>query len=91
MAIFVNQSLLTLNLDCNIDISAASEVLILYRKPSGVEGQWVGAANVNLATYDVQDGDLDEVGVWKIQPKVTIAGEVGYGEIKPMTVSSPIS
>jgi hypothetical protein len=90
MAIFKNQDLLTLTLETGIDVSAASAAAVLYKKPSGTTGQWVASVAGTTVTYAVGPSDLDEAGVWKVQPKVTIAGEIGYGEIKPMTVSDRI-
>ena len=91
MAIFKNQGLLTITLECGIDVSSASSALVLYKKPSGTTGSWTGTATGTTVVYDVEDGDLNEAGTWKVQPKVTIGGEDGYGDIKPLVVSEPIS
>ena len=86
MAIFKNQDLLTLTLQTGIDVSSASAAVVLYKKPSGTTGSWTATVSGNNVIYDVQPGDLDESGSWSIQPKVTIGGEIGYGDIKPMLV-----
>ena len=90
MAIFKNQNLLTLTLQTGIDVSGASSALVLYKKPSGSTGTWTATVSGNDVVYDVQAGDLDEVGTWQIQPKVIVGGEDGYGDIKQMIVSATI-
>ena len=90
MAIYKNQDLLTLTLETGVTVSGASSALVLYKKPSGTTGSWTGTTSGTKVLYDVQPGDLDESGVWKIQPKVIIAGEIGYGEIKPLVVEETL-
>ncbi len=89
MAIFENQSLLNILLDTSYDISSATSAKILYKKPSGTEGEWIGAvSDTTKILYDVQDGDLDEVGTWTLQSYVEIGGEKGYGAYTYMNVTA---
>lgn len=90
MAIYKNQSLLTLRLNAGIDVSGASEAKILYRKPTGVTGEWTATVSTTYVVYDVQTADLDVAGKWSIQSKVTISGEVGYSDIVELQISERI-
>lgn len=89
MAIFENQSLLNIVLSTGYDISAASVAKILYKKPDGTEGEWEGVvSDTTKISYDVQDGDLDQVGTWTIQSYVEIDSKKGYGAYAYMTITS---
>ena len=90
MAIFKNQTLLTIQLNTGIDVSASTTTKVLYQKPNNTSGEWTATVSGTNVVYDVQSSDLDVAGTWKVQPLVTIGGKVGYGEIKPMLVSDTL-
>lgn len=71
------------------DISTGTAFEVLYQKPSGVKGSWVGVLDgTKNIRYDIQAGDLNEQGNWGIQAKVTINAEVTYGKISRMQVTA---
>ena len=87
MAIHVNQSLLTIKLDTVFDISAATSLKILYKKPDETTGEWIGyLSGTTLVAYDVLDGDLDQAGTWQLQSYVVVGGDKGYGEVVYWTI-----
>ena len=80
MAIFKDQSLLTIELDTSYDISAATTVKILYQDPAKATGEWEGVvSDTTKVSYTLEDGDLDTAGTWILQAYVEIGGKKGYG------------
>jgi len=79
------------------DVSAASDLAILYRKPDGSEGEWVATAAVkNLldgAEYvTTADTDLDQAGVWTLDVEVTgLAGFTGVSTQTSILVGRPLA
>lgn len=59
-----------------VDLSAASSLRILLRKPDetvvGFDAAASPADGIGWLKYTTQDGDLDQPGVWEIQGKVQI-------------------
>jgi hypothetical protein len=68
-----------------VDISAATSLQILIRKPSDtlleLEADLYTDGTDGVITYTSVDGDLDEVGTHKIQGKIEIDGGVFYSSI----------
>lgn len=92
MAIFNGQSLLTIELDTSYDISAATEAKILYQKPDGTTGEFVGVvSDTTKVSYTVDTGDIDQVGTWHMQAYVEIGGLIGYGAKTYVTVESVLA
>ena len=74
-------------LDADSDISTATELKIVYRKPSGAVGSWTAVAEgTQQAYYIITASDLDEVGKWEFQLYVKLPSWSGYGEISGFTV-----
>ena len=61
--------------------SATTE--ILYEKPdTETKGSWDADLNGDLkAEYETAEGDIDQVGIWKLQVKVVVDGITKYGNI----------
>jgi hypothetical protein len=64
--------------DCNgsaLDISDATTTTIIFKKPSGTNltktASFVTDGTDGLLRYVSVDGDIDEIGTWKIQASVT--------------------
>jgi len=69
-------------LDAGCNISNASLVEIVYRKPNGDTGKWKAVVeNSRYAIYITGQGDLEESGTWKIQLRVILPDWKGHGEI----------
>jgi hypothetical protein len=91
MAVFETQTLFNLKLDTNIDCSSATTTDIKYVKPNDTEGTWTATVEDSTKlVYQVQSGDLDDVGLWKFQAVVTIGGRTGYGEIVQQQVDAKL-
>ena len=70
---------LRLSLDTDADISLFTGT-ILYTKPNGVSGSWTGAISSDVVYYDIQVGDIDVAGVWRVQAKAVNGSNVKYGK-----------
>lgn len=82
MSLFINQELLTISLETFRDDLGDAEVKrILYWKPDYTKGFWDATVSGTKLTYDLQLGDIDQVGVWKFQAYIEIDGLRGPGEI----------
>ena len=69
-------------LDVGTDVSTATDLRIVYKKPNGVSGYWPAQLDPEDPTkiyYIVQEGDLDVVGVWIVQAYVEMPSWKGHG------------
>ena len=90
--IYVNQSLLRIELDTETDLTGVDAMKILYEKPDGTTGEWtVTLTSGTKLLYNVQTGDIDQAGTWKFQAYVDINGSIGYGRIVREKISQSIS
>lgn len=69
-------------LDTGTDLTSATALAIKYRKPgSAVTQSWVGTRyNTTKIKYITIAGDLDTVGIYKIQAYVVMPSWTGHGE-----------
>lgn len=79
--------------DCNsaaIDISTADTKQIIFKKPSGAnltkDADFVTDGNDGKIQYIIQEGDIDEVGTWKIQGIVTIGAYTWHSNFESFKV-----
>ena len=79
--------------DCNdaiIDISAADTKQIILKKPSGStltkNASFMTDGTNGMLSYVTIDGDLDEIGTWKIQAVVGIGGNIWRSNFKSFKV-----
>jgi hypothetical protein len=79
--IFKNQGYLVIRLDTGLDLSSASNLQILYKKPSGVKGSYSAIAEGTKLTYAFTNADLNETGIWEFQTYLSMGGRDGYGDI----------
>lgn len=72
----------------DIDISAASVLVLKYIKPNGDRGQWVATAadDYTLEFETTVITDLDQSGIWKLQAYVEILGWKGHSDIREFPV-----
>lgn len=78
-----DQSYFSISLDTGISLGSASETKILYQKPvSGTKGEWTATVDGTSLNYAVQNGDIDEIGNWKVQSYAVIGGRKAYGEVR---------
>jgi hypothetical protein len=79
--------------DCNssaVDVSAATSKKIYLKSPSGTttekDADFVTDGSDGLVKYVTVDGDLSEVGTWKIQAKVVALNGSWKTELKSFKV-----
>lgn len=90
-AIFTTQGYLVIVLDTGIDLSTASVTKILYRKPSGVKGEFTATVfETTKLRYQFTNTDLDLPGQWSFQAYVVIGGLNAYGEIVRQSISKTL-
>lgn len=88
---FVGQSYPKIVVDTNFDISTATELRILYKKPSGKKGFWPGTLNgTDAIEYEFEDGDIDQAGKWELQAFAVVDGKNAYGNVVAINVGTPI-
>lgn len=71
--------------DMGIDISGATGLNLVVRKPSypttGGEESWVPSIyNSNYLRYIITTGDFDEEGTYEIVPNLTLGSWSGHGD-----------
>ena len=70
-----------------MDISGASVLRIHYEKPSGTKGSWTATAeSARSISHTLAASDLDEAGVWKVQPYAVVGDETIPGDIERFEV-----
>lgn len=76
-----------ISVDCGEDISTATVTELKVQKPGGDTVTWTASIyGTDYLRYIIQDGDLDEAGVWKVQAAVTLPSWKGLGETDTFTV-----
>lgn len=88
---FKGQSWFTIALDTTKDITGATFTRIRYEKPGFQTGYWEATPDGTVLEYEVQDGDIDQTGVWKFMTWVQVGGREGLGEIFEWEFFEPIS
>lgn len=63
------------------DVSTADSVRIIYRKPNGVRGEWVGSLFESKIKYTTQTTDIDLPGTWQLQTCAVYGTEKKKGKI----------
>ena len=82
MSVFKLQSLLSIVLDTKYSSLASAEVKqILYQKPDGTKGAWEATNSGTTLIYNLQNGDIDQSGMWKLQTYIEVGGLKGPGNI----------
>jgi hypothetical protein len=79
--IYIEDEGTEIDLDCAVDISAATAQTIQVLKADGVELVW--AATINGTTgikYTVPPGVFDVAGIWKMQALITLPSGKWRGE-----------
>ena len=84
MSVFVGQTLLEIEADTSYaQLNSATTKQILYWKPDGTSGEFDASVSGTKLTYQIQDGDIDQKGVWRFQAFWIMSnGLKGYGSIK---------
>ena len=73
-----------------VDVSAATDITFYFGAPSGATktktGQFVTDGSDGLVKYATIADDLDEVGPWQVQAKITMPAWEGHSSIVQFAV-----
>lgn len=70
--VFVGQTKLTITLDTGSKLTDVSVALIKYKKPNGVNDNFIATVLNNTIFYDIASAtDLDSDGVWELYAHIT--------------------
>ena len=90
--LFKNQGYVTLSFETGLDLSAATNPKILFKRPDGTKGSFVAAISGSKLTYDMANADLNQApGMWQFQTYFQVNGRDGYGDIVPISVEENLS
>jgi len=89
----IGTTLVVTIVDCNdsaIDISTADSMQIILKKPSGTNltktASFTTDGSDGKIQYVIADGDMDEIGTWKIQGVVTIGAYTWHSNFESFKV-----
>ncbi len=92
--IYVGSKGLTIILTLDVDLSTVTSAKISYRKPSGTTGEWEAAVNTADSsisyTTSLVENEIDEVGIWELQPYCESLNWKIYGKIVTILVRNII-
>lgn len=92
MSVFKNQGYLTLKFDTGIDLTAASNKAILFKKPNGVKGSIDATVETTKLVISLVNATLNMApGEWQFQPFCTFSGRNAYGDVYPLMVEENLS
>lgn len=67
-------------INMNANLVSATNLSLDVRKPSGTTDTWMPTLyGTDKLKYVVQNGDLDESGIYTVQPRMTLNGWTGAG------------
>lgn len=69
----------------NIDLSAATDLVIQYRTPYGRNGEWVANAEGNNAVFNIGSSNITQRGTYKMQVEAVIDGSVRRSSFASLT------
>ena len=79
-----------IKLDTDIDVSAAIDSRIDYKKPNGDTGSWTASTSTTFVQYTLTSGDLDMVGKWELQAYVDLTTWQGRSSIVTIPVGEQL-
>lgn len=80
-----------IKLDTLVDLSSYTALSINVKKPSGSCVVWTGVLEgTTVVRHVIQLGELDEVGIYKLQANVAISGFTGSGDIVSIQVDDTL-
>ena len=89
--LFVGDTGTQIILDCVVDISTATLMNIVAKKPNGVTVTWTATLNGTTAVqYITQATDIDTPGMWRMQAYVEMPGWNGRGAVATINVGVPL-
>ena len=89
--VFVGDVGTEMSLDCEMDISSATVMRIVVKKPNGKRVRWAAQADGTSAIkYVIQAGDLDVAGDWDMQAYVEMPTWSGHGVVTTLKVKNTV-
>ena len=88
MKTYVGDAKTQIEINCHEDISSATVIEIIARKPNGTVATWSATLlGTNSLKYVTDSTTLDQSGIWKIQPHITMpTWGPGLGETDELIV-----
>jgi len=80
---------LAISIDLGVNLSTATGVKILYKKPSGVSGSWSANTSGTKVLFSATNGEIDEPGLWQFEARAIIDGKKSSG-ISTQYVDKPL-
>lgn len=85
--IFQDDSFRSLDYDFGVDISTATYLAFEYVKPDATEAAFTAVLDGTTGiTYPLAPGDFPDLGEYRVQPVVQVAGRLAYGDPFRVTV-----
>ena len=79
-----------IKIDVQMSVQDATKLEIRYKKPDKTTGAWTaqifGVNEPSVLSYTIQAGDLDQPGVWELQPYVESPNWTGTGQSVNLTI-----
>ena len=91
MSTFITQGYIELVLETGLDLTGATDPIILYQTPAGVKGSWVATVAGTTLTYQLANTTIMKLGTWKFQSFVKIGGLNAYGNVVELTFERPLN
>jgi hypothetical protein len=88
-AFYLNDVGNRIRIDCGEPVTGATSITLLVKKPSATTTTWTGLVveDTTKIVYVVKAGDLNEVGTYICQPRLTLPGGfTGRGKTFSFTV-----
>ena len=86
----VNQVGFLIKIDIGTNITSATDVKILFKKPSGATGEWAGFKMYDtIVARATGEADLDEIGDYELQAKAKTPSFTISGQKISMIVEKP--
>ena len=84
-SIYIGDIGLAIVCDMGVDTSAATEAYLSVRKPDGTEDKWTAQPHTvdgvpNYIIYTTREGDLDQRGRYRVQPRLKLSAWEGSGD-----------
>lgn len=85
--VFVGEIGKTFRIYAGIDLTGASSVKMIVKKPSNADVEWIASIDTNpyYATYNLAEDDIDSEGDHYLSLKVVISGKTLIGETATFT------
>ena len=89
--LFKNQSSIVITIDTGIDLAGASGVKILFNKPNGAKGEWIGTVSGTTISYPLTETDIDRDGTWRFQALFIKSGKKYFSDITERHFLKPLN